>query len=157
MADYQHILLAVDFSDEDTYVARKAERLATFFNAKLSVIHILDNIPMPDTAYGTEIPLYSDSPYERLEIEKNKLIHTANQLTIDPTNLWLIWGKPEVEIIRIANREDIDLIVVGSHGRHGLALLLGSTASGVLHHAQCDVLAVRLQDEWTESTIFAYS
>lgn len=157
MADYQHILLAVDFSDEDTYVARKAERLAIFFNAKLSVIHILDNIPMPDTAYGTEIPLYSESPYELLEIEKNKLIHTANQLTIDPTNLWLIWGKPEVEIIRIANKEDIDLIVVGSHGRHGLALLLGSTASGVLHHAQCDVLAVRLQDEWAESTIFAYS
>ncbi|SFM18528.1 universal stress protein [Nitrosomonas communis] len=157
MADYQHILLAVDFSDEDTYVARKAERLATFFNAKLSVIHILDNIPMPDTAYGTAIPLYSDSSYELLEIEKNKLIHTANRLTIDPTNLWLIWGKPEVEIIRIANQEDIDLIVVGSHGRHGLALLLGSTANGVLHHAQCDVLAVRLQDEWAESTILAYS
>ncbi len=157
MADYQHILLAVDFSDEDTYVARKAERLATFFNAKLSIIHILDNIPMPDAAYGTVIPLYSDSSYELLEIEKNKLIQTVNRLTIDPANQWLIWGKPEVEIIRIANQEGIDLIVVGSHGRHGLALLLGSTANGVLHHAQCDVLAVRLQDEWAESTIFAYS
>ncbi|MEO1899758.1 MAG: universal stress protein, partial [Methylococcales bacterium] len=40
-----------------------------------------------------------------------------------------------------------DLIVVGSHGRHGLALLLGSTANGVLHHAVCDVLAVRLSDD----------
>ena len=38
-----------------------------------------------------------------------------------------------------------DLIVVGSHGRHGLALLLGSTANDVLHGAPCDVLAVRLQ------------
>ena len=74
MADYQHILLAVDFSDQDTYVARKAERLATFFNAKLSIIHVLDNIPMPDTAYGTVIPLATDSSYELLEIEKNKLI-----------------------------------------------------------------------------------
>ncbi|MDV6344709.1 universal stress protein [Nitrosomonas sp. Is37] len=155
MADYQHILLAVDFSDQDTYVARKAERLATFFNAKLSIIHVLDNIPMPDTAYGTVIPLYSDSSYELLEIEKNKLIQTANRLTIDPANRWLIWGKPEVEIIRIANEEGVDLIVVGSHGRHGLALLLGSTASGVLHHAQCDVLAVRLQDEWAGSVMLA--
>ena len=42
-----------------------------------------------------------------------------------------------------ASREDIR-IVVGSHGRHGLALLLGSTASGVLHGAKCDVLAVRI-------------
>lgn len=157
MADYQHILLAVDFSDQDTYVARKAERLATFFNAKMSIIHVLDNIPMPDTAYGAIIPLESDSSYELLEIEKDKFIRTANRLTIDPANRWLIWGKPEVEIIRIANEEEVDLIVVGSHGRHGLALLLGSTASSVLHHAQCDVLAVRLEDEWAGSVMFAAS
>lgn len=147
MADYLHILLAVDFSDQDSYVARKAERLATFFNAKLSLIHVLDNIPMPDTPYGTVIPLDSDSSYELLEAEKNRLIDTGSKLTIDPAQQWLIWGKPEVEIIRIANEQGVDLIVVGSHGRHGLALLLGSTASGVLHHAQCDVLAVRLEDE----------
>lgn len=148
MADYQHILLAVDFSDQDTYVARKAVRLATFYNAKLSIIHVLDNIPMPDTTYGTVIPLYTDSSYELLEIEKNKLIQTGNKITIDLAHQWLIWGKPEVEIIRVANEHGADLIVVGSHGRHGIALLLGSTSSGVLHHAQCDVLAVRLKDEW---------
>jgi universal stress protein A len=38
----------------------------------------------------------------------------------------------------------MDLVVVGSHGRHGLSLLLGSTANGVLHGAGCDVLAVRV-------------
>jgi universal stress protein A len=37
-----------------------------------------------------------------------------------------------------------DLIVIGSHGRHGLQLLLGSTANGVLHLSECDVLAVRV-------------
>ena len=40
-----------------------------------------------------------------------------------------------------------DLIVVGSHGRYGLALLMGSTANGVLHGATCDVLAVRVGQE----------
>lgn len=45
----------------------------------------------------------------------------------------------------MAEDESTDLIIVGSHGRHGLALLLGSTASGVLHHSPCDVLAVRLR------------
>ena len=146
MADYQHILLAVDFSDQDSYVARKAERLATFYKAKLSIIHVLDNIPMPDTAYGTVIPLDSGSSYELLESEKEKFIQIENRLTLDLAQRWLIWGKPQIEIIRIANEQNVDLIVVGSHGRHGLALLLGSTATGVLHHAPCDVLAVRLQD-----------
>jgi universal stress protein A len=51
-----------------------------------------------------------------------------------------------VEIHRLARELRCDLVVVGSHGRHGLALLLGSTANDVLHGAQCDVLAVRLQD-----------
>ncbi|WP_292363901.1 universal stress protein, partial [Methylophaga sp. UBA1464] len=40
-----------------------------------------------------------------------------------------------------------DLIVVGSHGRKGIKMLLGSTANAILHHARCDVLAVRLLDE----------
>ncbi len=45
----------------------------------------------------------------------------------------------------MAKEHDCDLIVVGSHGRHGLALLLGSTANDVLHGAPCDVLAVSLK------------
>lgn len=56
-------------------------------------------------------------------------------------------GSPKLEIVRVAEERQVDLIVVGSHGRHGLALLLGSTANGVLHHAKCDVLAVRLADD----------
>ncbi|WP_313899138.1 universal stress protein [Leclercia adecarboxylata] len=46
---------------------------------------------------------------------------------------------------RLAKKQGCDLIVVGSHGRHGLALLLGSTANDILHGAPCDVLAVRLK------------
>jgi universal stress protein A len=56
---------------------------------------------------------------------------------------------PGPEIVRVAEEESADLIIVGSHGRHGLALLLGSTANNVLHHAPCDVMAVRLPDEST--------
>ncbi len=72
MTDYRHMLLAVEFSEQDQFVTRKAERLATLFNAKLSIIHVLDNIPMPDTAYGTIIPLNTDSTNELLEGEKKK-------------------------------------------------------------------------------------
>ena len=66
----------------------------------------------------------------------------------DP-NIFIFLGGyfPTIYYEEIFSRTSaVDLIVVGSHGRHGLALLLGSTADAVLHHAKCDVMAVRLQD-----------
>jgi universal stress protein A len=47
----------------------------------------------------------------------------------------------------MAKEEDVDLIIVGSHGRHGLALIFGSTSNSVLHGAPCDVLAVRIAED----------
>ncbi len=125
---------------------RKAHNLATLTGARMSIIHVLDNIPMPDTPYGTMIPLDAKTTYAMLEAEKNKFNEISEMLAIEPAHRWLVWGEPKQEITRVAEREHVDLIVVGSHGRHGLALLLGSTANGVLHYAKCDVLAVRLQD-----------
>jgi|SRR5690242_14406211 len=144
---YRHILVAVDLSEQDTYVVQKARNLAQAFRAKLSVIHVLDNIPMPDTAYGTVVPLDQDSSYEMLETVKARLRGLANSLGVDTGDRWMIWGIPGEEIVRIARQEGADLIMVGSHGRHGLGLLLGSTANRVLHHAECDVMAIRLPHE----------
>lgn len=144
MTHYQNILLAIDFSDQGHYVGQKAQSLAELFNAQLHIVHVLDNIPMPGTPYGTVIPLHEKSPDELLEAEKNKLIQISDQLGIAPARRWLIWGEPQQEIIRLAAQEHIDLIVTGSHGRHGLAVLMGSTAKEILYHAQCDVLAVHL-------------
>jgi universal stress protein A len=73
----------------------------------------------------------------------------GDELGVGPTCRWMVWGVPGPEIVRLAEEEDIDLVIVGSHGRHGLALLLGSTANSVLHHTKCDVMAVRLPDEVT--------
>lgn len=146
MSVYQHILLAIDFSEHGIEVASKAKSLAKTSQADLSIVHVLDNIPMPDTSYGTIISLTEDSDNELLEIEKAKFMEVADQLGVAQANRWLIWGAPKQEITELAEKIQADLIVVGSHGRHGLALLLGSTANAVLHHARCDVLAVRLQD-----------
>lgn len=146
MSDYRYILLAADFSVHGDYVASRAKHLAEICNARLSVIHVVDNIPMPDTAYGTGIPLDEDSSYELLEEKKSRLMQLGDQLGIDASRRWMTWGVPEQEIVQMAEQEQVDLIIVGSHGRHGLALLLGSTANSVLHHAKCDVLAVRLQE-----------
>ena len=146
MNEYKNILLAVDFSADDHDVAQKAKYLSEIFKAELSIIHVLDNIPMPDTAYGTVIPLDTPTSYGSLEVEKSNLTKIADQLDVEPGHRWLVWGEPKQEIARFAEEYQIDLIIVGSHGRHGLALLLGSTANGVLHYAKCDVLAIRLQE-----------
>ena len=147
MSAYQNILVAVDFSDYGLKVALKAKQLAEQFNASLNIIHVLDNIPMPDTPYGMLIPLdTTDLTNELLEVEKEKFKSICDQLNIDITRRRLVWGEPQNEITQTASKEDIDLIVVGSHGRHGLAVLMGSTAKDVLYHAECDVLAVHLQD-----------
>lgn len=144
MSTYQHILLALDYSAHGDWVAQRAKDVAEKYQAKLSIIHVLDNIPMPDTGYGTVIPLAQDSGYDLLEVEKAKLMQIGEKLGVAQADRWMIWGSPRQEIVQLAEREQVDLIVVGSHGRHGLSLLLGSTANSVLHYARCDVMAIRL-------------
>ncbi|MBX3616514.1 universal stress protein [Nitrosomonas sp.] len=146
MLNYQNILLTVDFSEHDQLVVQRASALAEQFHATLHILHVLDNIPMPDTPYGTVVPLTEDSAYELLEQEKNKLVKISNQLNIAPSRRWLIWGEPQQEITQLAIQQQIDLIIVGSHGRHGFAVLMGSTAKDVLYHAECDVLAVHIKE-----------
>ncbi len=144
MGVYRHILLAADYSGHGDTVAQRAKELAEKYQAKLSVIHVLDDIPMPDTTYGTVIPLDQDSGYGLLEEQKLRLMRVGDRLGIAQVDRWMVWGAPKEEIVRLAVQEQVDLIVVGSHGRHGLSLLLGSTANSVLHYAECDVMAIRL-------------
>ena len=146
MTAYRHILLTADFSEYGETIAARAKSLAGAFQAKLSILHVLDDIPMPDTEYGTRIPVDNPSEYDLLEVERRKLTTLGAEIGVEPADLWLIWGVPKDEIVRLAETIAADLIVVGSHGRHGLALLLGSTANGVLHHASCDLLAIRIPD-----------
>lgn len=147
MGSYKHILVAADFTDHGDDVVKRAKDLAEKYQAKLSIIHVVDNLPITDAAYGPVIPFEVDLTEELMAAAKKRL---ADQIEIQGLKIekqWLELGSPKLEIIRIADENDIDLIVVGSHGRHGLALLLGSTANGVLHHAKCDVMAVRLRDD----------
>lgn len=147
MNDYKHILLATDFSEHGEMVANRAGDLQKKFQARLSIVHIVDDLPITDATYGPVIPLDIDLTEELMNASKSRLDEIADRLGISENDRWLELGSPKLEIVRIAKQENVDLIVSGSHGRHGLALLLGSTANGILHHAKCDVLAVRLQNE----------
>jgi universal stress protein A len=147
MENYKHILLAADFSEHGENVANRAKDLADKFQAKLSIVHVMDNLLITDAAYGSTIPFDLDLTAELMAVAKTRLAKLAEKLNIPDDSCFMETGSPKLEIIRVAEENKVDLIVVGSHGRHGFALLLGSTANGVLHHALCDVLAVRLYDE----------
>ena len=147
MANYQHILLAIDFFDQCDKVAERAKELAERYQATLSIIHVVDSLPIIDAGYGADIPFNLDLTAELMEAAKKHLIELGKKLAVDRQHQWLEMGSPKTEIVRLARENQVDLIVLGSHGRHGLALLLGSTANAVLHYAPCDVLAVRLQEQ----------
>ncbi len=78
------------------------------------------------------------------EQAEKRLTSLAAQLEHPIHSSKVVIGQTAAELRETAAQLGADLIVVGSHGRHGLALLLGSTASDVLHGAKCDVLAVRV-------------
>lgn len=146
MESYKHILLAVDFYDQDQLVINRGKDMADRYQAKLSLIHVVDSVPITDAGFGGDIPVDLDLMAELTAAAKKRLADLARSLGVDENDCWIEVGSPKSEIVRIADENQVDLIVLGSHGRHGLALLLGSTANGVLHHAKCDVLAVRLRD-----------
>lgn len=144
MVSYRHILLAVDFFAHDELVIGRAKALAALSQAKLSLIHVVDSIPLVDAGLGTGMPYPLDLTEELQAVAKVKLAKLAVELEVAEGDIWLEAGSAQAEIVRVAEEQNVDLIVVGSHGRHGWALLLGSTANSVLHHANCDVLAVRM-------------
>lgn len=142
---YRQILLAADFSEHGEQVIQQAQDLAKKYDARLSIIHVVENMPVMDSSYGPIVPFDIDLTDQMMDAARKRLADIADRLAIPQDNRWVEIGSPKVEIIRLAKELRADLIVIGSHGRHGISLLLGSTAASVIHHAECDVLAVRLR------------
>ena len=142
MSNYSTLLMAVDLSEESSEVAAKASALAAAYSAKLHIIHVIEPLSF---AYGGDIPMdFSGIQEEIHQQAKLQLATFGENCNVAAENQHIVLGRPEVEIHAMAEEIGADLIVVGSHGRYGLALLMGSTANGVLHGANCDVLAVRV-------------
>ena len=146
MANYQHILVAVDIASENAAVIDRALETARQNNARLTLVHVVE---FTGTLYAGDIPLPEDLDLDRrlAEQAEDKLKALIAERRLDDVDHMVEIGIPKREIVRIAEEKGADLIVIGSHGRHGLQLLLGSTANGVLHQAKCDVLAVRVSGD----------
>ncbi len=144
---YRNILVAVDTTDEAEDVIRAAREISVDKNSTISVVTVIR--PMADFY----INLYSTlDEGAGTGMEAQAVGHATAWLTdlvkshdIDADAVNVVVGTPAVEIRRLAENTGADLIVLGTHGRHGLGLMLGSTANAVLHGAPCDVLAVKVQ------------
>ena len=144
MTDYRNILFAADFiEDDDDIVSLKAQSLARQYGADLSIVHVLE---MP-TIYGEACEAtYLVECQEHLKKEAtNRIKKIGNEMGIPEKQQYLRLGQTKMQILEVAEESGADLIVMGSHGRRGIGLLLlGSTTQAVLNHAKCDVLAVRV-------------
>jgi len=145
MSDYKHILVAVDFSASAVQVLNKAREICTRNNAKLSLLHIVEYLPPIDSVYE---PALSNNwvidETEMLEQAKASLKTFSQQQKLEDAELYTQLGTPKYEISQFVKEQQCDLVVLGSHGRHGINILLGSTANAVLHDMPCDILAVKI-------------
>ncbi len=142
MSQYKRIIAAIDLSDESDAVLQRACEVAQQNSAELSLVHVVEIISY---AYGGEMPVDIADIQTQVENHAERRIkEIADKLDYPITQKLVATGNTGSEIHSVAQQLDADLIVIGSHGRHGISLLLGSTANGVLHGANCDILAVRL-------------
>ncbi|NWO08444.1 MAG: universal stress protein [Alteromonadaceae bacterium] len=142
MSTYKKMLVAIDLTEEAPQVLNKAKALADSQNAELMLVHVVEPVGY---AYGGDIPMDLSELQDQLDkAAREQLAKYGEEFSIEAANQVVTVGRPESEVHRLVKEHQVDLVVVGSHGRKGFQLLLGSTANGVLHGTECDVLAIRI-------------
>ena len=144
---YKKILAAVDLTDEAGQVLKQASETAKQNGAELSLIVVVK--PINQVYSGFDVAaLSADAAMIEADAVKQAQIRIAEHakgLGVPASRTYVGRGNPAHEIRETASELGVDLIILGTHGRHGLGLLLGSTATGVLHACPCDVLTVRIK------------
>ena len=145
MTIYKHILVAIDLHPVcDELILKRAHELAKMNHAALSAIHAVEHI----NAYGVAqaYPAVIDLEGEMQAEAKKQLAQLCKKFSIPAENQFIEVGSPKVVILDKLKQLKSDLLIIGSHGRHGIGILFGSTASAVIHHLSCDALVVKIPD-----------
>jgi nucleotide-binding universal stress UspA family protein len=142
----KNIMCPVDFSDSSDHALRYATALAEAHGANLCLLHVVQP-PMATMPSDPLLPEFAaDIMKEAVEASREQLKKLADDIESDLPNVTTetATGTPFLEIITAARLQDIDLIVVGTHGRTGLAhVMLGSVAERIVRKAPCPVLTVK--------------
>ena len=147
MSVYKRILVATDFSDINQLAVKRAALLAKQDKAVLILLHVVEHFPL-DGGPLTSVFQYNAEPGDALaQHVRAKLEELKRTLELDDVlmEFRITEKSARNEILRYAKVHDVDLIVVAPHGQ-GIIGTMGSTATGVLNNATCDVLAVREGD-----------
>jgi len=142
VTEYKTILAVVDLSQDSTLVARRAKAIASQSNAKLTLLHVVEYVPVEPM--GEALLPTVQIEEELVTRARTRIAQLAADLALQSSDCLIETGAIKTEIVRTAQRIHADLIVMGSRERHGLAILINLTEDTVLHAAPCDVLAVRL-------------
>ncbi|MFT6329381.1 MAG: universal stress protein A [Bermanella sp.] len=144
MSNYKNILVAIDINAHYKSIILKALAISQS-PEDVSLMHtLMSTTYIQPYLYGAEYNAIDDS--QRMTFAREKLGDIATEFGIAQKNVVVKIGDTADEIKELANDKSIDLIVIGTHGRSGIKLLLGSTANAVLHGVKQDVLAVRVHD-----------
>ncbi len=144
---YQKILAAVDLTEETDDVLQRAAELGKQYGAELSLLTVVRSI---NHVYGgfDVAALSADAALIERDVTRQAEEHVRRHgkaLDVPEERCYVAHGSPSLEIKHQAEKLGVGLIVMGTHGRKGFGLLLGSTATGVLHGSPCDVLTVRIK------------
>lgn len=142
MQTYRHILLAADFAEPGKKCILKAQAMAAQYKAKLTVLHAVEPLPAYAMSYMGSVNL-EEEMLAQAQLSLEKLI---KDFSLTDTDARIELGSIKASILNTAKTIKADLIIIGSHGRHGFERLIGSTASAVLQGAECDVLVVHTYD-----------
>ena len=143
MSQYRRILLVVDLGEQCETVGSRARDLAVLMGAELSVLHVVEYVPVEPMG-ETLLPAVQIEE-ELVQRATSRLAELADKLGIAASRRQVTAGNIKAEIVRAAQEQKADLIVLGCRERRGPSILVNFTEDTVLHAAPCDVLAVRLR------------
>jgi universal stress protein A len=143
MLRYKKILLLLDLTEASEQVAVAGREIAENCAAEMVVLHVVEFVPMEPM--GDSLLPIAPIDDSMLEHSRARLSDLAQRTGLKQAKIRVEAGNTKAEILRAAEQESVDLIVLGSRERHGLAILVNLTEDTVLHAAHCDVLAVRLK------------
>lgn len=146
MTEYKNLLVPIDLNECSRSVLNAAVDIARRYQGQLTILHVVEYVPV-NAAGDAMLPTAVDITDELAEQARTQLDQLSVPDDVHVAERRVIVGRIKTEIIDAARAGGSDLIVIGSHERHGLALLLNYTEDTVLHQAPCDVLAVRLRHD----------